>query len=197
MPLAPFRHLPRLSEAAYRGLQFVHWTMTIAGRRQGWLTARFHDSFRERLSFVGADYDIAVPAYCLMPDHLHCLTAGLSDHSDQLLWARAFRRRLNVLLRPWRLQKQAHDHLLRPSESGPDAFLSLLEYISENPVRAGLTLDRASWPFMGSCVAGLPGLDPRTPDFSERWWAYWNRQVELPGRHAVAALQRGYGERAR
>ena len=112
-----------------------------------------------------------------MPDHMHILAAGIAPDTDQLLWAKATRRALNLVLAPIRLQKQAHDHVLRPSETRPDAFAALGHYLIENPVRAGLAPDASSWPHTGACVPDLPDLDPRQVDFLECWWRYW---AELP-----------------
>ena len=39
-------HMKRLSPEFYRGQAFVHWSMTIDGRRTGWLTDAFHLRFR-------------------------------------------------------------------------------------------------------------------------------------------------------
>lgn len=116
---------------------------------------------------------VVIPAYCLMPDHMHILAAGIAPDTDQLLWAKATRRALNLVLAPIRLQKQAYDHVLRPSEARPDAFAVLVHYLIENPVRAGLASDAASCPHIGACVPELPDLDPRQIYFPERWWRYW------------------------
>jgi hypothetical protein len=109
-----------------------------------------------------------------MPDHLHLLAVGSNSNSDQILWSRAVRRGLNEALKPLRLQKQAYDHVLRPAESGPDAFTALAFYISQNPVRAGLVSATDGWAFTGAFVPALPSLDPRRPEFRDEWWAYWN-----------------------
>jgi REP element-mobilizing transposase RayT len=157
---------------------FVHWTMGISNRRIGWLTQEFHAAFRSTLERNAEHYGVAVPAYCLMPDHLHVLAAGMNHNSDQALWSRAVRRRLNEVLKPFSLQKQAYDHILRTNESGPDAFTALAFYISQNPVRAGHVTASTDWPFVGAKVPALPGLDPRHATFREDWWRYWN---SLPG----------------
>ncbi|RXK53663.1 hypothetical protein ESB00_18420 [Oleiharenicola lentus] len=148
--------------------------MGIASRRTGWLTPKFHTAFRSILEINPERYAVAVPAYCLMPDHIHVLSAGMNPASDQTLWSRAVRRRLNAELHPFSLQKQAYDHVLRTNESGADAFTALAHYISENPVRAGLVSTPSEWPFTGSLVRALPGLDPRQPTFRDAWWNYWN-----------------------
>lgn len=152
--------------------------MAIKDRRTGWLTAGFHAAMLNILHCASGRYSVIVPAYCLMPDHLHLLAAGITNEADQLLWARFTRRMLNPELSPCRLQKQAYDHVLRPSESRRDEFASLVHYLIENPVRAGLATAARAWPFTGSVVPDLIGLDPRQDDFAERWWPYWARLTE-------------------
>ncbi len=177
MPLDGAHHLPRLAPEAYRGFCFAHWTMTIDGRATGWLDDSWHQKFRTQLNKQAADYDVCVPVFCLMPDHLHLLVAGIATTSDQCLFIRALRRDINLRLRPLKLQKQPFDHVLRPSESGPEAFTALVYYITGNPVRAGLVSTPPLWHFTGACVPELPTLDPRAPDFRETWWEYWNKRV--------------------
>ena len=178
MPADPHGHLPRLPDAAYVGRVFVHWSMTIHDRAADWLTAEFHLRFRAILTRNAERYRVVVPAYCLMPDHFHVLSAGVTNTSAHVLWSRSTRRRSNEVLAPRRLQKQAHDRVLRPSESGREAFASLVSYICQNPVRAGLVSRPEEWPFIGSVVPDLPELDPRHDEFSEEWWRYWNALSE-------------------
>ena len=175
MPLESAHHLPRLSPEAYHGHCYVHWAMTIEGRATGWLDDPWHQKFCARLKKHAVDYDVRIPAYCLMPDHLHLLVAGIAKTSDQRLFIRALRRDINLLLRPLKLQKQPYDHVLRPAESGPDGFTTLVHYITENPVRAGLVATPQLWRFTGACVPERPTLDPRAPEFRETWWEYWNK----------------------
>ena len=182
MPHERAHHLPRLSPEAYRGHCIVHWTMTIAGRATGWLDDSWHQKFRIQLNKQATDYDARIPVYCLMPDHLHLLVAGIATTCDQSLFIRAARREINLLLRPHKLQKQPYDHVLRPSESGPDVFTTLVHYIAENPVRAGLVSTPQLWHFTGACVPELPTLDPRASDFRELWWEYWNKRVNQQGK---------------
>jgi len=168
----PHRHLPRLEPQAYRGRQFVHWIMAMANRREGWLTPEFHAGFRRILAKAESAHAVAVPTYCLMPDHMHILAAGLTPRSDQRLWIRGVRRSLNAALSPCRLQKEPYDHVLRRSETGQDAFASLVHYVVHNPVRAEMVDQAGKWTFTGACVSGLPGLDPLRHDFMARWWEY-------------------------
>src|SRR5258708_34952668 len=123
---------------------------------------------------LSGEYRVVIPVYCLMPDHLHILAAGIGSDTDQLLWSKAASRALSRVLAPRRLQKQAYDHVLRPDKSGANAFTTLAFYIAENPVRAGLSASARDWPYVGSAVPALPELDPRRGEFRDRWWAYWS-----------------------
>src|ERR1035437_2157918 len=167
MPLEGAHHLPRLLPEAYRGLCFVHWIMTVQARATGWLNVSWHQKFLTLLNKHATVYEVCIPAYCLMPEHLHVLVAGITHSSDQRLFIRALRRDINLLLRPLELQKQPYDHVLRPVESGPDSFTALAYYISENPVRAGLVSTPQLWAYTGACVQELPTVDPCASDFRE------------------------------
>ena len=177
MPLGGAHHLPRLAPEAYRGHCFVHWIMTIEGRATGWLDDSWHQKFLTQLGKHAIDYEVRIPAYCLMPDHLHLLVTGITQVSNQRLFIRALRRNINLLLRPLKLQKQPYDHVLRPTESGPDSFTTLAYYISENPARAGLVSTPQLWAYTGAYVPELPTLDPRASDFRALWWEYRNKHV--------------------
>jgi REP element-mobilizing transposase RayT len=85
-------YLRRLPPEAYRGRACVHWALTVAHRRTGWLGAPSHALWRETWLHTLARYHLAVPVYCLMPDHAHALVVGMSAESDQRL-ALSFLRR--------------------------------------------------------------------------------------------------------
>jgi REP element-mobilizing transposase RayT len=97
-------------------------------------------------------FDIAVGKYVIMPDHLHLFVAGpegfvlgqwvgtlkrvLAKHVDKAspctpVWQRGF-----------------FDHILRSRES----YSQKWNYVSENPVRAGLVKQSEDWPFSGEIV---------------------------------------------
>ncbi len=177
-PKSKHRHLPRLSAETYRGLVFVHWTMTIQDREAGWLDHSWFECVHEETMRLSVRYKVAIPAMIALPDHLHFLVAGTSTTSNQLLFVRALRRILNGSFPdPIQLQKQAFDHVLRPSERGPQAFAALVHYITQNPVRQGLVEDAGDWPYVAAVVPGFDDLSPTQMDFSTRWWSWWNQEV--------------------
>ncbi len=144
--------------------------MAIDHRQTGWLTPEFHDRFRMIMLHALARHGLACPAYCLMPDHLHLMWAGLCEASDQRSACAFFRRHLNRLLSPRRLQAQAYDHVLRPAESAAEALSATTRYVLENPVRAGLCEDWREYRYSNALIAGFPELDIRQPDF---WRIFW------------------------
>jgi putative transposase len=184
MPLSalPHDYLRRLPPESYRGSAMVHWTLTVADRRTGWLDANSHACWREVLLHALARYALAAPVYCLMPDHAHLLLVGLNERSDQQRALSFLRRYTARMFIPdgsesasatgqhlgW--QKQAYDHVLREEERRGDAFQSVAHYIAENPVRARLVETAGAWHFSGALVAGWPELDWRQSDFWDRWW---------------------------
>ncbi|MGB0745334.1 MAG: hypothetical protein ACPGSB_12485 [Opitutales bacterium] len=163
-------YLRRLDASFYRGQAYVHWTMTMAERAEGWLDASHRRAVRELLFHALACYRLACPAYCLMPDHGHFLLVGLNARSDQLKATAWFRKEWNTLLAPFRLQKQAHDHVLRVSDRERGAFANVAGYILRNPVRNGLVEDWKDWEFSGAVFPGYPKLDPRKNYFCNNFW---------------------------
>lgn len=94
--------------------------------------------------------EIAVLAYCLMPDHVHLLVRidgdvnavrfvqAFKGKSTNLSWTFGFRSQL------W--QRSFHDHVLRPSEDESEH----MRYIQANPVRVGIVAEWSDYPFSGS-----------------------------------------------
>jgi putative transposase len=146
MPAYP-RHLPHFH---YRGAQRYFLTFCCADRQ-----ARFSDEapvtlVLEQFLRAGTAAGCAISAYVFMPDHAHLLIEGACADADgrqffrlakQLSgyrYQRAFGRRL------W--QRYAYEHLIR----NDFATLSVMRYIVENPVRAGLVAQVDDYPFIGT-----------------------------------------------
>jgi len=175
------RHLPRLNPQAYRGHAFVHWTMTIAGRRTGWLTPELHHRTRELLLHVLWRERGTCPAYTLMPDHMHFVIIGTAPDSDQQSLVRYLRLHLNRALAACapdvQLQRSAYDRVLREQDRQRYAFEQLAHYILDNPVRAGLVASAGEYPYSGCVVPGLPGLHPQQPSYWQHFWAQYEQQL--------------------
>jgi REP element-mobilizing transposase RayT len=165
-------HLPRLPKSAYLGTAIVHWTLSLRDRGTGWLDPRFTRRFRWLLLHACSRYGVDCPIHCLMPDHVHLLLHGCDAASDQRRLIRFLRRHTQALLaetgHAW--QPQAYDHVLRSQESDRLAYETLVRYIAQNPVRAGLVQNAGDWPHTGAVVPGYPELEFGGEDF---WLRYW------------------------
>ena len=175
-PRRPHDYLRRLDPEHYRGHSFVHWSMTVNERQTGWLTSTAHSLWREVLLHTLHRYHLAAPVYCLMPDHVHLLLAGLTTLSDQRQAISFLRKYSSGMLTrcgaTW--QKQPFDHVLRENERACGAFENVATYIIKNPVRAKLTEPAENWAYSGSLLVGWPDLDWRHVDFWERFWMIYN-----------------------
>jgi putative transposase len=169
--------------------------MRVEPSTPGWLDERFHYEFRESLLHACVREKLVCPTYCLMPDHLHLMFLGLAVASDQLNAVKFLRLHLNRLLAgdplqilaalsraqpqgEWKLQPQAHDHVLREEERKQGAFASVCFYVMANPVRAKLVEKETDWRFSGAVVPGYPDLHPMQEDYWELFWKLYYKQRE-------------------
>ena len=147
------RHPPRLSRIHQSVDRPVWYIRFCTHQREKWLASdQVHAAFVRFAERALKDFNVAVGAYIIMPDHLHLFVCGDPE----------------FLLPPWigalkqALAKAAHrsksagqiwqegffDHLLRNDESMGQKW----NYIRENALRAGL-VDRAEdWPYQGQIV---------------------------------------------
>ena len=170
----PCAYLQRLPPEYYRGQAYVHWSLSINERKQGWLKPVLLYKFRELLTHTAFRYGLCCPIFCLMPDHFHMMWVGIFDGSDQLPAMKHFRTRLNEVLQKlgFRLQDQAYDNVLQENEKQEETFIEICEYIARNPERAKLiaTDQFANYKYMGCIVPGYPELKPFTNDYWTRFW---------------------------
>jgi len=167
-------HLPRLEPEFYRGQAYVHWTMTIDGRKTGWLKPLFLYKFREILAHTLFRYALACPIFCLMPDHVHLVLIGIDDRSDQLKATKYLRKHVGEALGRigFQFQHQPYDRVLRDDERLEGNFIELIEYIARNPERAGLIEPDtfASYKYSGCLLPGYPEMRLWDDQHWERFW---------------------------
>lgn len=159
----PARKNIRLAPLNYVGYQRYFVTM-CAFRRQ----TIFSDSGRcqhllELLRTECASCNFSVPAYCLMPDHLHFLAEGLDSGSDLLHFLKSFKiktsRKYAAHEGSTLWQSGFYEHILR---SGED-IESVAWYIWLNPVRKQMVLRAQDYPFAGSLTGMKMPADWRPP----------------------------------
>jgi putative transposase len=124
--------------------------------------------------------DVSIVGYVIMPDHIHLLI-GLKNSKDVSFFIQAFKsitsRRIKALDKPilqrlydksgiFTLWKRRFDDFMVYSEK---QFKIKLEYIHNNPVRAGLVENSADWEFSsaGDWLAGREGIVDIDKNF--RW----------------------------
>jgi putative transposase len=167
-------YLRRLAPECYRGQACVHWSMTMADRRTGWLIPVFYYKFREILTHAMFRYGLCCPIYCCMPDHIHLLWLGILDGSDQRNAAKFFRAQLNPILNKLgaRFQQQPHDHVLRTEEQERSAFENVVEYIARNPERASLVAPGKfhEYRYTGCLMPGYPNLKRWQGNYWDLFW---------------------------
>jgi len=141
--------IPRLRSHDYRSLQTYFITFCVRDRTPTFNSKPAADiarsvilEYRERGWFY-------VLAYAIMPDHVHLLMRLRSRDRTLSRIVATIKNRMTQYGRgrdiPIRWQWGFHDHVRRPSESPGD----VAQYIVANPVRAGLVVDAADYPFCG------------------------------------------------
>jgi hypothetical protein len=111
----------------------VHWTLTLAHRATGWLSDRFHQTFREMLPHSAAREGLFCPTYCLMPDHMHLIFMGLRLDTNQLNAMAFLRTYIGPELAPAEFQNQAYDRVLREMDRRENAFAETCQICAVKP----------------------------------------------------------------
>jgi REP element-mobilizing transposase RayT len=160
---------PRLDGFSYIGAYQYFLTICTDTRQPyfkdqpaaAWMTTQISQFFEPR--------QFAVIAFCVMPDHVHLLLEGLADDADlpvvmhdwkQLTgytWKQRTDRRL------W--QQGFYDHVLRED----DDVMCVVKYILNNPFRAGLVPEGASYAFAGSSRFTRQQLEDALIDWEPPW----------------------------
>ncbi len=139
----------------YLGPRQYFLTFCTDSRRRCFVAEDAVSIVRTQIERAAAEEDVALLAYCYMPDHVHFLTEGKAENSDCLRFiARSkqfsgYHYKAKFGHRLW--QRYGYEHTLRSHE----AAISVARYILENPVRAGLVARIDEYEFSGSSVYSL------------------------------------------
>ena len=152
------RHPQHLKTFSYLGFYRYSLRFCTDGRRQVFTSQSPVDLVRSQILRSSSEEEVAVIVYCFMPDHLHLLVEGRTEHSDcKRFIARSkqysgfyFTKEFGTRL--W--QRYGFERVLRDSEQ---TFV-VARYIRENPVRAVLVSAIDEYPFSGSFVYTMPEL---------------------------------------
>jgi len=130
-------------------------TIALRNRRPVFAAVRAAATTIEVLREHARETGVPIYGYCVMPDHVH-VVLGPSVDCDIVRFVGQFK---NLAQRAvWKLGVQGklwqvgfYDHFLRSDEQ----VEQVVEYVLDNPVRAGLVAARGEYPFSGSLVFDL------------------------------------------
>jgi putative transposase len=118
---------------------------------------------------TAAQHHFAICTYCVMPDHVHFLVAGMDATSNLRAFMIHFKRSCTMLHRAshgrgalWQIS--FYDHILREDESNSP----VARYILLNPVRKNLCATPDEYEFSGSFARDWPDVADAT-DWDPPW----------------------------
>jgi putative transposase len=143
-------HPARLKSFDYTGFFRYFLTFCTFERRRYFADREHVDVVLTQFLRAASRDHFALLAYCFMPDHAHLLVEGQNEAADgrrfivlaKQLSGYQFKQVFGSRL--W--QRYSYEHTLR----GEEPTLSVIRYIVENPVRAGLVKTPAEYAFAGS-----------------------------------------------
>jgi REP element-mobilizing transposase RayT len=152
------RRQRRLAGESYVGYQRYFVTTCTALRRPVFKERWLATDVTACLLQNAASFDFTLPAYCVMPDHVHVLLHATSDRADLLAFMKRFKQLTGFAYRRQTCQALwqvgYHERILRDDESSE----TVARYILENPIRAGLSNQWGEYPYAWSDVYDLEAL---------------------------------------
>ncbi len=137
----------RLDAFSYVGRHRYHFRLGTWDRVPHFASGRIVDEVREQFLVCFTRPDVAILAYCFMPDHVHVLVEGLTSDA----------RPVDLIVR-WKqasgfwFQREHHERLWQPSffervlREG-ETSCNVARYILANPVRGGIVTSPSEYPF--------------------------------------------------
>jgi putative transposase len=172
----------RLTPPSYvgRGIYFV--TVCCEKRCPVFVTESAGTWLVKWLTRCAAQHEIAVHAYCVMPDHLHVLAEGTNENCDLVRFVSEFKQQTGYLYqrkakkRLW--QARYYDHVLRK----PEDTEAVAWYIWTNPVRKGICAAPQEYPLSGSLTMDWRRRCAPTKIWTPVWRRNTTEDAALKGR---------------
>jgi putative transposase len=148
------QRLPR--EAAYIGANRYFVTINVRDRQLLFTNRQLVETCRTQVQSAFSATAFRLIADCYMPDHLHLLLEGLTGGSDFRRCIKQVKQRTSYQAirfgvgRLW--QPGYHDRILRHDED----LARYIEYILQNPVRAGLVHRVSDYPYASALITRVP-----------------------------------------
>jgi putative transposase len=152
------RRPPQLPEFDYTGLHSYFLTASTHRRQKAFALSQFAGPAADQLLQLAKSNRFAVPAYCLMPDHVHVLIAAQATSANARTFFNRWRQWTGFRwkqLRGFPLWQNGYwDYVLRQDEEP----FRISAYIVNNPVRAQLVSTVLEYPYVGSSEYSLQEL---------------------------------------
>ena len=158
----------RLDAAKYVGSGYYFITLCCAGRKAAFGNGDRAIWLIETLRQQSKDFQFAVHAYCVMPDHVHLLLSGTDTQSDLLAFIKHFKHTTTYARNKNRRdlwQKKYYDHILRER----DSVTGVAGYIFMNPVRKGICRDPRDYPYSGLFTTDWKKQFVTAPEWVPDW----------------------------
>ncbi len=143
------RHLPTFS---YVGICRYSLTFCAFERNKVFVKDATVDMVARQFLRAAVNLGFTVIAYCFMPDHVHLVVEGIREDSDLKQFMSRAKQFSGYQFsesgggRLW--QRYGYERVLR----GDEDTRSVVQYVLENPVRAGLADDVRKYPYIGSSL---------------------------------------------
>ena len=139
------QRLPR--PGAYIGTNRYFITINVRDRQLLFTDRQLVETCQAQVQFAGDATAFRMMADCYMPDHLHLILEGLTGGSDFCRCMKQIKQRTSFhairfgVGRLW--QEGFHDRIIRHDED----LWAYVEYMLQNPVRAGLVQRAEDYPY--------------------------------------------------
>lgn len=167
----------RLAAENYVGRRAYFVTICSDGRSPVFRDVERAEWIVEALLRSATQHEFALPAYCVMPDHLHAVAQAAEGACNLTKFVSAFKQRTafdyskQCASRLW--QPRYYEHILRQAED----LESVALYVWNNPVRAGICEMAMEYPFSGSTT-----IDWRSRyKYLGKWVPPWKSRKEEQG----------------
>ena len=152
-PIRERKH--RLIPEIYIGERIISFTGCVKDREKLFTNYSIFLKMKEFLLASMKKHHCDAYIYLFMPDHFHFILAGKNDRSDIKKCIDLFKQRSGFYIsqnyKTFHWQKDYYDHILRSHEN----VTSLVNYIMNNPVRAGIVDNWKEYKYVGSTVYNL------------------------------------------
>ena len=151
-------HPPHTVLAHCDGFHRHFLTICTHARTRHFVDAGSVDATRLLIFHTARERDVAVLAYCFMPDHLHLVIEGVTENADPRKFVAFAKQRTGYMFARrtgqhlW--QRNYFDRTLR----NEDSLAAVVRYVIDNPIRAGLVSAPDAYPYWGSGVYSRQGL---------------------------------------